>query len=74
MRIIAERNGPNRWWAWWEDEPHYRTRCTSRFGAVDKLLKRANCQMLAVENLSIDVQASRDDHVEMLVKVNGWEE
>lgn len=74
MRIIAERDVSSHWSAWWADEPHSCMRCTSRFGAVAKLLKRSNHQAIAVENLSIDLKASRSDHVEMVVKVNGWSE
>jgi hypothetical protein len=74
MRIIAEKNGGFRWFAWWADEPEYRTHCSTRFGAVDKLLKRSNIHTTAVENLTSDLKASRRLRVEMIVKVNGWAE
>jgi hypothetical protein len=66
MRIIAEQYAFAQWSAWWEDEPGYCVCAPSRFGAVAKLLKRSNHQAIAVENLCIDMQASRSDHVEMV--------
>jgi hypothetical protein len=74
MRIIAEKDTFSVWVAWWADEPQFRTHCTSRFGAVDKLLRRSTFQAIAVENLSIDTGLLRGDRVEMLIKKQGWEE
>ena len=74
MRIIAEKNGSSQWWAWWADEPLNRVHSTSRFRAVEKLLKRSNHHAIAVENLSIDLKTSRGDHVEMVIKTLVWTE
>ena len=74
MRIIAEKNGFFQWWAWWADEPQYRIRSTSRFRAVEKLLKQSNHHAIAIENLSIDLKASRRDHFEMVIKTLVWGE
>lgn len=74
MRIIVEQDAELYWSAWWADEPEYRTRSTSRFGAVAKLLKRSNHQAIALENLSIDWNESCEAHVEMVVTSHVWAE
>jgi hypothetical protein len=74
VRIIIERDSSFYWSAWWADEPEYCTHCSSRFGAVAKLLKRSNYQAVAVENLCIDVLASSEVHIEMVVSSSVWAE